>query len=141
MENFKHPELQTNEQFLINLTEDEFKNWKKPKSVKSMRMGKTAYNTRGEIVKEFKPVFIVLKGDTDFLTIGDTVNWRGGFGRDEAKPAKITGIEVCPLGSKYGTPVKQILWKKINDSTKTIVVNLDNGHWAYGVQISKLSTK
>jgi hypothetical protein len=87
------------------------------------------------------PVFIVLKGDTDFLTIGDTVNWRGGFGRDEAKPAKITGIEVCPLGSKYGTPVKQILWKKINDSTKTIVVNLDNGHWAYGVQISKLSTK
>jgi len=141
MENFKHPELQDNEQFLINLTEDEFKNWKKPKSVKSMRMGKTAYNTSGKIVKEFRPVFITLKGDTNFLSEGDTVNWRGGFGRDEAKPAKVLGIEVCQTGEKYGIPVKQVLWKQITEGKKNIVVNLDNGHWAYGSQLTQLSTK
>jgi hypothetical protein len=46
---------------------------------------------------------------------GQRVQWRGGFGRDGAKPALIAGT-----GEKNGRPV----------------YDLDNGHWCYEEQLS-----
>lgn len=66
------------------------------------------------------------------LTVGDTVKWRGGFGNESAKDAKVQGIEKCKPGSKYGNQVDSIDWSKVD---RSVVVDLDNGHWAYGDQI------
>ena len=68
------------------------------------------------------------------LKVGDTVMWRGGFGSDAPRKAKVVGIEVCPAGSKYGAPRESVEWSKIH----SVVVDLDNGHWAKGHQISPL---
>jgi hypothetical protein len=71
----------------------------------------------------------------DYLRVGDTVKWRGGFGNDAPKDAKIESIEVCPNGSKYGTQVDKIEWSKVN--ARNVVIDLDNRHWCYGTQITK----
>lgn len=49
---------------------------------------------------------------------GQRVLWRGGFGRDAAKPAVIVGT-----GEKNGQPV----------------YDLDNGHWCYESQLTSTS--
>jgi hypothetical protein len=49
--------------------------------------------------------------------VGQKVMWRGGFGSDAPKLAKITG-----LGDKNGRPL----------------YDLDNGHWAYEYQLRSL---
>jgi hypothetical protein len=48
---------------------------------------------------------------------GETVLWRGGFGADNEKKVKITGV-----GKKNGSTV----------------YDLDNDHWAYAEQLSKI---
>ena len=68
------------------------------------------------------------------LKIGDTVRWAGAFGSQNAKDAKITGIELT-RGGKYGDPVDEIEWSEVYD--RNVCVDLDNGHWAYASQISK----
>jgi hypothetical protein len=70
--------------------------------------------------------------DKNILRVGDTVRWRGGFGGDAPKDAVVTGIEICKNGSKYGDQVDKVDWSKKDK----IVVDLDNGHWAKGHQIS-----
>ncbi len=71
---------------------------------------------------------------TNKLKLGDTVKWRGGFGRELPIEAKVESIEICKVGSKYGRDVKSVDWDKVK---RNVVVTLDNGHWAYGEQISK----
>jgi hypothetical protein len=44
-------------------------------------------------------------------------------------------MEWCKVGSKEGRPIKHIDWDKAN--SRQLVVDLDNGHWAYGTQLSK----
>ena len=68
------------------------------------------------------------------LKVGDEVMWRGGFGGDTPKKAKVISIEICQGGSKYGKSVDQVFWKYQDK----IVVDLDNGHWARGHQISPI---
>ena len=68
------------------------------------------------------------------LKVGDTVLWRGGFGKDAPKKAKVQGIEIT-RGGKYGDPVDEVKWEKVRD--RYVTVDLDNGHWAYGSQISQ----
>jgi hypothetical protein len=59
--------------------------------------------------------------------IGDTVISRHGV-------AKIKHIEVVEPGEKEdGISVKKFYWSMKNQ----VVVDLDNGHWAYGETISK----
>ena len=48
------------------------------------------------------------------FTVGDCVMWRGGWGTQAAKPARIVG-----LGEKNDRPV----------------YDLDSGHWAYEYQL------
>ena len=66
-----------------------------------------------------------------FLKIGDTVNWRGCFGSALPLSAKVIGITD---GGKYGDDVTEIDWSKV--TKRNVVVDLDNGHWAYAEQIS-----
>lgn len=61
--------------------------------------------------------------------------WKGGWGTDAPRPAKITSIDLCETkGSKYGNPVKSVSWSL----KEYIAVGLDNGHWAYGTQLEAI---
>jgi len=68
------------------------------------------------------------------LAIGDTVTWRGAWGNQEPKEAKVKSIEVCPNGSKYGDQVTSVDWDVVD---RNVVISLTNGHWCYGTQITK----
>lgn len=69
------------------------------------------------------------------LSIGDTVLWRGGFGSAPMEYAVIEGIDECERRrDKYGTPVTEIPWAYIEYAC----VSLDNGHWAYGEQLTRV---
>jgi len=69
------------------------------------------------------------------LKIGDTVNWRGNFGSEGRKKAKVEEIQITN-GGKYGDDVDEVSWSKVRD--RNVVVDLDNGHWAYANQISRV---
>ena len=69
------------------------------------------------------------------LKVGDQVMWRGGFGSDAPKIATVENIELCKYaGAKEGDSVGSVDWSKKD----RIVVDLDNGHWAKGHQISPI---
>lgn len=68
----------------------------------------------------------------DKLKVGDKVMWRGGFGTEIPKVATVKSIELCEPGEKYGEDVSEASWSERN----RLVVDLDNGHWAYGSQLS-----
>jgi len=73
------------------------------------------------------------------LNIGDTVSWRGAWGTEPAKKAKVTDMQLVPAGEKYGKDVKSAKWTTVE--ADKIVVNLDNGHWAYGYQLKQVEQK
>lgn len=68
------------------------------------------------------------------LKTGDTVRWRGLWGKAQEEPAVVTGIEVRCTG-KYGTEVAEAPWEEVK---KHGVVSLANGHWAYGYQVDPI---
>ena len=68
------------------------------------------------------------------LKIGDEVKWRPGFGQDLPRKAKIIGIELIAKGEKYGQPVDKVDWSLVH----SVVVDLDNDHWAYGHQLAPI---
>ena len=72
------------------------------------------------------------------LKIGDKVNWRGSWGKQPAKEATVRGIEIGCVG-KVGHNVPNVHWELVKD--ESVMVDLDNGHWAYGYQISKKETE
>jgi len=71
------------------------------------------------------------------LTVGDKVMWRGSWGKDQPKEVIIEDIEICREGCKNGRPIKSVDWDTVKEGRK-IVVNLDNGHWAYGNQLTQI---
>ena len=68
------------------------------------------------------------------LKVGDKVMWRGDFGTASPKEAVVESIELCKAGEKYGNSVDEVSWNKKD----RIVVDLNNGHWARGSQISPI---
>ena len=69
------------------------------------------------------------------INVGDTVMWRGKWGADPAKPAKIIRMELCKQErDKYGVEVNSA-W--VSDKNR-LCVDLDNGSWAYGFQIEPI---
>ena len=62
-----------------------------------------------------------------YIKIGTKVDSRFGT-------AKITGIELCKDGSKYGIGMDKIFEKDKDRCT----FDMDNGHWAYGYQINPI---
>jgi hypothetical protein len=73
---------------------------------------------------------------TSILRVGDTVLWRGGFGRDPAREAVVSSIELVEPGSKYGESVKSAPWSRLRGRHAVI----DFGrYWAYAEQIAPLT--
>lgn len=68
------------------------------------------------------------------LKVGDKVIWRNAWGTLEPVTAIVEGIEVNCKG-KEGTPVNEVPWEQVKRGG--VVVDLSNGCWAYGYQISK----
>lgn len=67
------------------------------------------------------------------LKVGDTVSWRGAWGREAPETVKVVGIQrVSGPGEKYGPDVPEMDW---SDVPYYAVVDLANSHWAYGAQI------
>tara|TARA_Y100000389_G_scaffold189807_1_gene213936 strand:+ start:367 stop:567 length:201 start_codon:yes stop_codon:yes gene_type:complete len=62
-----------------------------------------------------------------YIKIGTKVDSRFGT-------AKITGIELCKDGSKYGIGMDKIF---VEDKDRC-TFDMDNGHWAYGYQINPI---
>jgi hypothetical protein len=67
------------------------------------------------------------------LKVGDAVLWRGCFGQDTAKKVKVVSMQKTEHGQKYGDDVDEMDWKEVRNHC---VADLDNGHWAYGDQLS-----
>lgn len=64
------------------------------------------------------------------LEIGDKVLWRGSWGTEPEKEAKVESIEKTKSpNKKYGESVNRVFWNE------HFVVTLDNGHWAYSTQL------
>jgi hypothetical protein len=70
----------------------------------------------------------------ELLEVGSTVNWRGGFGKSNPIKAKVLKIEVNCFG-RIGQIVPSVEWGLVN--SKNVIVDLDNGTWAYGHQLDK----
>lgn len=81
------------------------------------------------------------KGDNNnkFLKIGDRVMWRGSWGTQEGREVKVTGISVDCI-DKHGTEVAEVPWLSVGKANREIIVDLDNGHWAYAFQISPVTS-
>lgn len=70
------------------------------------------------------------------LNVGDSVYWSGTWGNDPECVVKVQGITDNKNGSKGGPSIKSIPWAKIDG--RNIIVDLDNGHWAYGDQLRRI---
>lgn len=67
------------------------------------------------------------------LRVGDEVEWRGGWGKHPPRRAVVTRIEILDgTDDKYGLDTDEVAWEPACD----FVVDLDNGHWAYGTQVT-----
>jgi hypothetical protein len=72
----------------------------------------------------------------DVVRVGDTVEWRGGWGRDIPKDAVVTDLTITDHPrDKYGEDVEEADWGLVH--LNRVVFGLDNGHWAYSDQIRK----
>jgi hypothetical protein len=68
------------------------------------------------------------------LHVGDAVAWRGAWGSEAPRRAVVRSIEqTYHPREKYGTQVQEMPWSRVRKNYA--VVDLDNGHWAYGEQI------
>lgn len=71
------------------------------------------------------------------LRIGDEVFWRGNWGKNAPKVAKVESIETDCRDDKQGTPVDEVPWSEVYDSD-IVIVTMDNEHWAYGYQLTPI---
>jgi len=59
------------------------------------------------------------------IEIDDLVLWRGGFGQDAPRIARVTSINQ----GKEGPATRSVRWARFIG--RNYAVSLDNGHWAY----------
>ena len=73
------------------------------------------------------------------LKIGDKVAWRGSWGAGPLQEAVIENITVTDYPrEKYGDDREEADWELVR--LNRVCVCLNNGHWAYGEQISPMGT-
>ena len=73
------------------------------------------------------------------LKIGDKVAWRGSWGAGPLQEAIIENITVTDYPrEKYGDDREEADWELVR--LNRVCVCLNNGHWAYGEQISPMGT-
>jgi hypothetical protein len=70
------------------------------------------------------------------LRIGDQVMWRGSFGSDKPTIATVTFIEIVVPPNRHGEEVDSAPWSQKD----CLIVDLDNGHWARGIQLKPLNS-
>mgnify|MGYP001612876457 CR=1 FL=1 len=69
-----------------------------------------------------------------FLKIGQTITYKAAWGAGETREATIIGLEEVSDGDKYGKNVEQLeLWP----DGKNAVLDLSDGHWCYGYQVTQ----
>jgi hypothetical protein len=69
------------------------------------------------------------------IKVGMTVIYRGSWGHDAPKQAKVESIELCPCEHcKYGDNVQEADIADI----RRCVMDLSDGHWCYGYQIDEV---
>ena len=76
----------------------------------------------------------------DKIKVGDKVMWKGSWGADHPASVVVTRIEIdCESG--HGQEVDDLDWKALPTSDgvdgRSVVLELDNGHWAYSFQITQ----
>jgi hypothetical protein len=71
------------------------------------------------------------------LHVGDLVLWRGAWGSNPPEHAVIKSIETDCINKNCLYEVGQISWDKMKDAERTVIVSLNNGHWAYANQIER----
>jgi hypothetical protein len=70
------------------------------------------------------------------LKIGDTVIWRGAWGKAEPIEAKVKEIQLNDSnGSDNGKNVNSVEWSQVTE--KKVIVTLENNLWAWAFQISE----
>ncbi len=73
------------------------------------------------------------------LKIGDKVAWRNSWGTGPLEEAIIEHITVTDYPrEKYGDDREEADWELVR--LNRVCVCLNNGHWAYGEQISPMGT-
>ena len=66
------------------------------------------------------------------LEINNIVTWRGVWGKDEPKVARV--IEIRIWRNNVLESIPKIDWTLVIG--REVIVTFDNGHWAYGNQIT-----
>lgn len=71
----------------------------------------------------------------EIVKVGMKVMWRGSWGYDQPAETTIEYIELCDCeGCKYGESVDAVPAEDLH----RCCVDLTNGHWAYGYQITEI---
>ena len=73
------------------------------------------------------------------LRVGDKISWRGTWGKD---PIEEATIEIITLTdgpySKDGVEVFSVKFSTLKEGN--VVIDFDNGHWAYANQVAPLGS-
>jgi len=79
-----------------------------------------------------------MKND-DIFIVGDTVLWRGSWGMGPESEAVILNMQVtAEVDDKEGLTVEKVWGSQVKSGH--VLFDLDNGHWAYSSQISKITS-
>lgn len=86
------------------------------------------------VIKASKGIVAAAEG---MLSVGDTVLWRGSYGRGMEEPAKIESITLADQpGGSDGVEVQRVNWSLVPE---WVTVGLaDNKGWAYGYQLKPM---
>ena len=69
------------------------------------------------------------------LKVGMSVIYRTSFGCGERAEAKVESIELCECEhEKYGEPMEEVPVEDV----RRCCLDLNDGHWAYGYQITEI---
>lgn len=68
------------------------------------------------------------------VKVGDYVMWRGAWGKEPARKARIKNIEIT------STPKDKegVTADSVDHGSQCYICDLDNGKWAYGWQIDPI---
>ena len=80
------------------------------------------------------------------ISIGDSVLWRGGFGRHAARLVEVIGLEIdlnpSVALSDHMVSVELVELERFEDSLFITIRTPEGGqHWAYSHQITKKTTQ
>jgi hypothetical protein len=68
------------------------------------------------------------------IKVGDHVMWRGAWGSEAPKKAKVIGIEITASPKdKEGA-----IASEVHHGKQHYIADLDNGKWAYGWQLNPI---